>query len=591
MKMSRRKVAWLLVALVVLTGIGVQAIWRPFGGKASLKNHGVAIDIERPDVVIDSSALSRLPRDMLGVPLLRTLLTADFVDYYESNSTRLSADGALRRLAFEHQLDWREEVLRRVFDEPSRVQMWRSPDGRPRYWILSMRRNGLVKLMQGIGNVAAADTQLTEVAKLLGGVPVYALKLAVGRTVLFAAKGDRLVVLSEPGLLLNEDGEPLRARADELAKMLEDGHDAAHKADPSENEEPLRDGHRVVISVDYLSFGYRAFFGGIVALRFEFSPTASDAAGASGWRTAALIDPGRLPDRWDSADLWRAMPANAAACTSLPVNWSDASTLLGKIGETDPSAAATAGRTFAGPAMVCWYAKSTLMAPVFVAQVRAALGKLFEQSIGAKEAKADADAANGYPRLPVSTREVRAGTIWQRPVSARSGTADSAGTPFAAQLSTPRYFPVTLALAHGYAVFSPDERLVDDTLAVLDKRYPALADTLDPARTARTIAVFTPQTVAALIEREAGRSLPSDEEAIFRNAARTHLLPKLHAFAKYPPVSLSLPASLPLSPAWVPVDWHFERPSSNAADALRGAESPFAETAAPLVASSAMGPR
>ena len=104
---------------------------------------------------------------------------------------------------------------------------------------------------------------------------------------------------------------------------------------------------------------------------------------------------------------------------------------------------------------------------------------------------------------------------------------------------------MTLALAHGYLIFSPDARLVDDTLAVLDKRYPALADTLAPQRLPRTILTLTPSSAAALIEREAGAALPADQEAVFRNASRTHLVPKLHALAHYPPVSLTLPQNLP----------------------------------------------
>ncbi|HZZ04366.1 DUF2138 family protein, partial [Paraburkholderia sp.] len=146
---------------------------------------------------------------------------------------------------------------------------------------------------------------------------------------------------------------------------------------------------------------------------------------------------------------------------------------------------------------------------------------------------------------------------------------------FASQLSAQRYFPVTLALAHGYLIFSPDSRLVDDTLAVLDKRYPALADTLAPQRLPRTILTLTPSSAAALIEREAGAALPADQEAVFRNASRTHLVPKLHALAHYPPVSLTLPQNLPGSTGWVPVEWWFDRAKAGVdADAAGAADTP-----------------
>ncbi|MEA3082605.1 MAG: hypothetical protein QOC89_302 [Paraburkholderia sp.] len=591
MKMSRKKIAILVVGLLVVAGVVIQAVWRPFAHRKAAGTGEVALDIHHPDAVIDSEALSRLPRDILRVPLLHDVLTQHFVDYYESNDTRLSAEGALRRLAFEHQLDWRDELIRRVFDEPAHVLLWRSPDGRLGYWVMSMRRNGLAKLLQGYANVATSDAQLSRVASLSGDIPVYALKLAIGRTILFATKGDRLIVMSAPGVLLDAKGGLLSERADAVSDMLSSGRDDAARAYQLDSPGDAPKGHRLVVSANYLSFGYQAFFSGIDALRFDFSSNDNPPGGlpagraAANWQTSALIEPGKLPQAWNSADVWRALPANPAACTSLPADWKAASGLLSKVADVGAQGAAAIGEQLAGPAAVCWYAKSTLVAPVFVARVKSqdaasiaalktALGKTFGEVIGAYEAKAakSADAASGYRRLPVTQRDQDGVTVWQRPVSARSGTALSSKASFATQLSAERYFPVTLALARGYLIFSPDSRLVDDTLAVLDKRYPALADTLAPQRLPRTILTLTPSSAAALIEREAGAALPADQEAVFRNASRTHLVPKLHALAHYPPVSLTLPQKLPGSTGWVPVEWWFDRAKAGANDGANAGE-------------------
>ncbi|HEY0296543.1 MAG TPA: DUF2138 family protein, partial [Bordetella sp.] len=330
----------------------------------------------------------------------------------------------------------------------------------------------------------------------------------------------------------------------------------------------VADGHRITISANYLSFGYQAFFSGIDAVRFDFGQAhaaPAQAGGESAWSTAALIDPARLPQQWNGEALWQALPANAAACATLPVDWNDAAGLLEKLGPDLAGSAKALHDHLEGPAAVCWYAASTLASPVFVARLTkdamgnaafsGAMAQLFDRVIGAYEARAGD--SPGYRRLPVQACKASEGvSCWMRPVSARAGTASSRAAPYAEQLSTPRYFPVTLALAHGYAVFSPDARLVDDTLAVLDKRYPSEADTLAPQPARATVAVITPSSLAALAEREAGRTLPADQEAIFRNAARQHLLPKLHAFAAYAPVSLSLPDSpLPSAAGWVPVTW------------------------------------
>jgi uncharacterized protein YfaA (DUF2138 family) len=575
MKLTPHKAALAVAVLILIVLMAFQAIWLPFvggGGKKAAGARTVALNIHQPDALIDSAALSRLPRDLLRVPLLHTLLTQDFVDYYESNATRLSAKGTLRRLAFEHDLDWRDQIIERVFDEPARVLLWRSPDGRLGYWVMTMRRNGLAKLMQAIGSVVASDSQLSRAATLGGDVPVYALKLAVGHTLLFAAQDDRLIVLSEPGILLDASGQPIGERAEALTKMLDDGGEDALRVWHLDPAPASASGHRLMVSMNYLSFGYQAFFSGIDALRFDFAAASQDADAAGAWSTSALIDPARLPQHWDSADVWRALPANAAACASLPVNWADAAALLDRLGEAEKAAAQVLRQQLAGPVGVCWYAKSTLAAPVFVArlkpeaagdaaqlaQVKSALASVFTDAIGAYEAKASGD--DDYRRLPVRVSNADGGvTLWTRSVSARSGTAASAGSPDAEQLSTPRYFPVTLALAQGYVVFSPDARLVDDTLAVLDKRYPALADTLAPQRLAASVLAVTPTTAAALVEREAVRALPADQEAIFANAARAHLLPKLHAVASYPPLALSLPATLPATLGWTPVEWRLEQ--------------------------------
>lgn len=571
MKLTRKQIAVGAVALAVAGAAVVQMVWHPFGRTRALHARQIQLDLTSPDALIDSQSLSQLPRDMLRVPLLRDVLTEDFVTYYESSEDRLSVAGALRRLAYEQKLDLTETVLKHVFDEPARVMLWRGPDDKLRYWVLAMQRNGLAKALEAVATVAASDTQLTKVADALGdsGAPVYALKLSATRSILIASKGDRLIALSEPGILLDKDGKPLSEQASALAAMLSD--DAGKRnvqgaAYALPTQEPT--GHHIVVSANYLSFGYQQYFPGIEALRFDFAAGKGDGEG-NGWQSAALIDPRRLTGKWDNAGLWRALPADPAACATLPVDWKAAGTLLRSVaGGTEGigEAAAHVGDAFTGPAAACWYGKSSLVAPLFVAKlssasqaeaVKPALGALFGQIVGSYEAKAEADDEAGpYKRLPVTTGQGPANaTLWQRPVSARYGTEQSASAPFAEQLSSDRYFPVTLAIAGDVMVFSPDAHLVDDALAVLAKRFPAVADSLPRDKAERIVLTMTPASLAPLIRREASAALPADEEAVFLNAAQTHLFPKLKALAQYAPVSLALDGGVPSSRGWVPVTW------------------------------------
>ncbi len=565
MKISRKKIALGTAVLAIAAGVAVQAVWHPFGRAWKGQPRQLELDFSRPDALVDSESLSSLPRDMLRVPLLRDVLTEDFVNYYEDNEGRLSASGALRRIAFEHDLDWADALFKRVFDEPGRLMAWRGADGTLRYWALSMERNGLAKVLQTLGTIAPADSQLSRAGEV-DGTPLYVLRIGPARSLLLAGKGDRLVILSEAGMLLDAEGKPIGARAKAVAAWLSD--DAGARETPLQSfaldavKGPPK-GHRVLVGANYLSFGYQTFFPGIEALRFDFAGD-DDAA----WHSAVLVDGARLPGEWNTAELWKALPADPAACATLPVDWQAAGKMLQKVSGGKDELATQVGQAFEGPAAVCWYSKSTLVAPLFMARVKSAdaasalrpvLASLFEQVIGAYEPNAGAQKGaekGAYARLPVQDRQGAGGAVlWSRAVSSPYGTREGKAAPFAAQLSAGAYFPVTLALAGNTVLFSPDGALVDDALAVQGKRFPAVADTMQRGQQARTVLSFTPSTLAPLVRREATKALPADQEALFLNAARAHLFPKLKTLAAYPAVSLVLPDNLPAGRAWVPVTW------------------------------------
>jgi uncharacterized protein YfaA (DUF2138 family) len=247
------------------------------------------------------------------VPLLHDVLSEDFVSYYEFNEGRLSLSGTLRRIAFEHKLELGDEAIRLALDEPAEVALWRGDHGKLRYWLLTGQRNGMTRLLQGIANVALDDSQLKKVGELRvnqDDVSLYALAYGWQRSLLFAVHGDRLVVLSDPGMLFDSQGA-LDARRGEWVAALLDGEakkpawtDSALQQGNGGNDDSRLDtikGHQLSVAARFLSFGYQPFFPGIEALRFDFSP-----AGERPWSTRALVDPALLPNRWNSASLWQA---------------------------------------------------------------------------------------------------------------------------------------------------------------------------------------------------------------------------------------------------------------------------------------------
>ena len=98
----------LAVALpVTAAGLFAWLEYEPQGERQLVEANYLGLDLARPDVLIESASLGRLPKDVLKVPLLRDTLTEDLVFYYENNADRLGLTGSLRRIIYEHDLQLR----------------------------------------------------------------------------------------------------------------------------------------------------------------------------------------------------------------------------------------------------------------------------------------------------------------------------------------------------------------------------------------------------------------------------------------------------------------------------------------------------
>ncbi|WP_425508295.1 DUF2138 family protein [Tahibacter amnicola] len=112
-----------------------------------------------------------------------------------------------------------------------------------------------------------------------------------------------------------------------------------------------------------------------------------------------------------------------------------------------------------------------------------------------------------------------------------------------------------LSLHGDWLLFSPDQALVQNALAVQEKRRPAIADTL-PKDHRYTAAVITPQTLTALLGEQVQGDLPAESEPLFQNAAQRLLLPRLEAVGQFAPVAVSLPDPLATETrSWQPLLW------------------------------------
>ncbi len=597
---------WLLITLLLLATLSTASIlgiryWfsTQQTTKAPLANTLIPIDFSEPDAFIQSQSLAQLPRDLLKVPLLKATLTEEFAFYYEQQEARLSLAGTLRRLAYEHELTISDQFIQQLLASPAELALWRGPNGKLDYWMLTLQQNLATRLLQSLATLALDDSQLSKLGefKVTGqSVPLYLLHYGYQHQLLFAAQGERLVILSDPGMLLGFDHPKVAPQqestqtdsADQRAgnEGTDDDIQASQTTAQSEQEphllaaqlhwveqalqaegervgyqglqlQPLKQGHTLVVGANYLSFGYQRFFPAIHALRFDFD--------GKQWASQALLNEDALKQPWNNSQLWQAIPTSPAACASLPLDWSTTQTLASQLAPK-LQGLPQALQSLTGPIATCWYEKSRLASPLFVArfadaqQAEAAspiLGKLFTQIIGASEfVRGD--------RFPVQEQELPSGHYWKRIVSARYGSQLAGEEAFKPQLSAARYFPVTLAVSGPYLFFSPDGNLVEQSVAVQEKRYPAVADGLSTPEL--LVATFTPSTLAPLIEREMYASLPGQIEPLFRAAAKNYLAPRLKTLASFPPLRLSLrqvPGGgvLPLGSGrhWEPVDIQFAK--------------------------------
>ncbi|SDS18895.1 Uncharacterized conserved protein YfaA, DUF2138 family [Pseudomonas sp. Z003-0.4C(8344-21)] len=544
----------LLLGLCLIAGVAGGFGWlllKPKAPPAELASD--KLGLSRPDALLETRSLSQLPKDLLTVPFLKATLTEDFVFYYETHADRLGLIGSLRRIVYEHDLKLQDSLIEQLFDQPADVALWRGADGRLKDFLLVMDRGGLAKLLEPLAKVALDDSQLSVIGNFkVGGdeVPLYQLSYNASKALLFASRGDKLVVLSNPAKYYDpENGaseESGHVSSQALAALL-NGEKLFPEAFglPAKSPETKQ---RLSVNSSVLAMGYQRFIPNFAGLRFDMDD--------KGWHSYLAMDELENQPDFDFKPVWQAMPLGASACVTLPVAAEPQKPLLIKLG-ADDAVAQTLTEHVAGAAGLCWYADSRLYTPLLVASLKdedsskldGDLGKLFGSMVGAFEPNV---AENVFP---VVEKQEGQSHVWQRQVSSSFGpyAAKTAQNPEA--ISGKAFMKVSLARHGSTLLFSLDDKLLDKALGTLDKRFPPMADVL-PKDVLMPI-YFGPDSMAQLMQQETLDSLPQDMEPVFFNAAQTYLLPKLRALRGYGKYALTLPeGSEPDGHwQWLPLEW------------------------------------
>ncbi len=543
-------VAGLCLVAAVAGGMG----W--FLHKPALPAVALAMDkfgLSRPDALLETQSLSQLPRDLLSVPFLRDTLTEDFVFYYETHGDRLGLIGSLRRIIYEHDLKLQDNLIEALFDQPADLALWRGADGRLKDFLLVMDRGGLAKLLEPLAHVALDDQQLSKVGELKvasEAVPIYRLSYNATKSLLFASRGDKLVVLSNPDKLYehtdDSDVPPGAVSTQAMAALLS-GNQLFPEAFGLKPREPGIK-QRISIGSSVLAMGYQRFIPTFAGVRLDMDE--------KGWHSFLALDETASGANLDFAPVWQAMPVGASACVALPLAAEQQQPLLVKLGADEQTAKALTGH-MTGAAGLCWYPDSKLYTPLLVAgldtgdggKLDADLGNLFGAMVGAWESKVPGG------KFAVSEQTPADGHQWQRQVSSNFGQYRNREAEQPESITGKGFFKVSLARHGSTLLFSLDDKLVDKAVATLDKHFAPLADVAP--KDALMSVYLGPDSLARLMQQETLDSLPQDMEPVFRNAAQTHLIPKLQKLAGYGKYGLTLPeGSEPDGHwQWLPLQW------------------------------------
>lgn len=511
---TQRSKFYLISGIVLVAGLafGAYRYWHQaphYKGVSRLQ-----VDLRNPELLLSTENLAELPKDVAATPLLAGLVDEQLVFHYEEDEARLSIEGVLRRLAYEHNLDIGDRFLATLLSAPAEIGFWRSGKGRPEYFVARLERGALGKLLDVLAKVALDDRQLKQAGTFsMGGdqVTLYTLDYGGGRTLAFAGRGDQWVFLSDPRLALDDEGQ-LSADAEAVLGGLLHGKRPWQAVLPTSKSAR----HSLVVGKQAMALDYSRFLPALAGFRFDHEQGA--------WQASLRLDSGRLPNGHNTAAIWRALPLDAAFCSALPVDWSVAgqplATLLGSDAAVKPVLAAM------DPiAAVCWYADSRASSPLFVARSAQTLPPEVEPLLAQVAEKAWA------AKPDTATGKDGKNPVYVATVSSRHGVRQADGSG--------RAFPLALARHNELIFFSPDRRLVDAALNVAAKRASALGD--EPGLAGAGWLVLDPALAGKLIRAETQEVLLADDESFFRDVARSHLWPRLEAWGKQQKAVVAVP--------------------------------------------------
>ena len=314
-------------------------------------HNNLQIDLNEPDLFLDSDSLSQLPKDLLTIPFLHDVLSEDFVFYYQNHADRLGIEGSIRRIVYEHDLTLKDKLFSSLLDQLAQAALWHDKQGHLSHYMVLIQRSGLSKLLEPLLFAATSDSQLskTEISSIKLNsetIPVYQLRYNGNNALMFATYQDKMLVFSSTDMLFKDDQQDTEATA--IAGDLLSGKKRWQASfgleERAAEKTPVR--QRIVVSARLLGFGYQRLMPSFAGVRFEM--------GNDGWHSfVALNDESASVDTsFDFTPVWNSMPAGASFCVVVPYSHGIAEEMLSHISQENDKL----NGALDGAAGLCWYA-------------------------------------------------------------------------------------------------------------------------------------------------------------------------------------------------------------------------------------------
>ena len=503
------------------------------------------LNLKKPDVLLISSALSQLPRDVQQIPLLKNVLTEDFVFYYEQHEELLSLKGTLKRLAFEHQLQLQDKVLKASLDVPAQIALWNDAKGAPRHAMLVLKRTVLARLIEQLAKVPATDMQLAKLTTLTinhQDITVYALRTSGRQTLAILSYKDSVVIATDVGMLIDSDKKPDSQALELLSELLSQEVEVNSVWSRQFNHEAQLDKgilHTIDIGSRVFGQNYNQYFPDLKAVQLRIKSNGQ-------FQLAGLVnDDAYQKGVYDAKSLWQSLPNGLGLCVALPLDWQKLNQLL-------PQEVVKQSKSFSGtgPAAVCWSDKGRLLAPLFLA-------KLTPESANSSTSGQDWQALYAWA-IRLNKQKLNDRNVTQKndndnasDASTSDAVATTPGVPFGIPVNQVIFkavndksflihltpfelkreiaedqlsFNPSLLKANNTVAFSLDAQLIEKVALVEDKKFPSLSDSQTPFN-ANTMLWISPNSLSKLFVKEAKPYMGEEKN--------TELVSRIEAFGTF----------------------------------------------------------